>query len=586
MVEKIDEQNPAGDDESPLNGTDEAGETFLLAKDLINSFVKTVKAFRLYPAENPTLIEFQEQLTRKFQLFLKQYSYFGIKIGEYDLSFEDKVLYENRDLKTSLAFLLYKDGLRELRFMQGLEEWELKELVHILSLSDLINHMEDDLVTLMWEKDFVHINYSATDAFLEDMPVAIPENVSQFREKVQLDPPPPSLALDDLNMEEGDLDYEGILYGKTDTPSPVLADRNVYLLSPRELEALRKEVEAELAPSSVFNVIDIVFELLALEKNRATFEDAANLLQKLLDALLTMGDFKKAADLLSRMHIILKTYEMKDWQTQVLQRIIDGAGDARRIEGIGKILEKGVGVRLEEAGHYLLLVKPSSIPPLIKILGELSNSKARRMICDVMCEIGKNHLELIWPAMDDKRWFLVRNVVYILGRIGKEQSLPAIQKTLGHPEPRVRREAVQALGLIGGSKAFLMLGKALGDEDVAIRYIAVLNYAKVGKEDSLPLLLETVQGKDFAKKEPAEIKAFLDAIGLIGSDMAVGILQKLLEQRSWFGGGKREEIRFGAANALALIGTSKAKMVLDSGRKSRDEILRRACEQASRRLTS
>jgi hypothetical protein len=48
----------------------------------------------------------------------------GVKFqtGEHTLSYKGKVLYENRDVKSSLAFLLYKDGLRELRFTKELEE--------------------------------------------------------------------------------------------------------------------------------------------------------------------------------------------------------------------------------------------------------------------------------------------------------------------------------------------------------------------------------------------------------------------------------------------------------------------------------
>lgn len=44
-------------------------EEFLQAKDLINVFLKPIKAFRLYPADNPTLVGMQEQLFRRFQTY-------------------------------------------------------------------------------------------------------------------------------------------------------------------------------------------------------------------------------------------------------------------------------------------------------------------------------------------------------------------------------------------------------------------------------------------------------------------------------------------------------------------------------------
>jgi len=205
------------------------------------------------------------------------------------------------------------------------------------------------------------------------------------------------------------------------------------------------------------------------------------------------------------------------------------------------------------------------------------------MLCEVLIEIGKGNPELIIPFIDDHRWFLVRNIAYILGRIGKESTLPAIQKVLNHEEARVRREAIQALGIIGGSKVFNLLEKAIKDEDDRNRSMAALNLARVGKKASLPALLEVVQAKDFFKRDSAEIKAFFDAIGMVGSNDALKLMQKLLEQKSWFGMGKKDEIRLRAAGTLALIGTAEAKSILEAGMNSKDENIRQACLQAMRR---
>ncbi len=571
-------------DVSSIEGKD-LDEAVDQAKDLINTFVKTIKAFRLYPPENPTLVGFIDQVYRKFQLFLNKYHYFILKIGENKLSFREVTLYENPDLKTSLAFQLYKDGLRELRFMEGLEEGEVDGLIDIMKRSDSINKMEDDLVTLMWEKDFIHISYLATDEYLEEMPAIIPANIEQFRANLTFEPPPQS-EMGDIGEETdgAEVDYYEIMK-RVESPPLVGVDRSVYFLTPDELEGLRKEVELETAPSFVFIVIDILFEILALEKSPQPYQETTGALQKLLDALITLGEFQKASELLTRVNIILNTYELKDWQVDAIRQLSDKAGEPQRIEKIGKILDKGEEIRLEEVSNYLTLLKPNSIQPLIKVLGELNNSRARRMLCEVLIEIGKGNMELIIPFIDDHRWFLVRNIAYILGRMGKESALPTIQKALNHEEARVRREAIQALGIIVSSKAFDLLGKALNDQDDRNRSMVALNLARVGKKASLPALLEVVQAKDFSKRDSAEIKAFFDAIGMVGSNDAIKPLEKLLEQKSWFGMGKKDEIRLRAASALALIGTAEARSTLEAGRNSKDENIRQACLQAMKGQT-
>jgi HEAT repeat protein len=485
-------------------------------------------------------------------------------------------------VKTSLAFLLYRDGLREIRFVKGLEEWEVQGIIDILKQGESINQLEDDIVTLMWEKDFVHISFLATDEFLEETPVIIPETVDQFRKNLVFKPLAHhvEVELTEEGSEEG-IDLDEILSKVIEEPPPFVSDRSVYFLTSDEVEGLRKDVEAEIDPIFVFNIMDILFEILALEKEREPYHDAVNILIKILDAFLTLGEFTKATDLLKRVYITLKTYELQDWQIENIRKVIVEAGEEVRIERVGKVLEREE-VRLEEVNAYLMLLQKNSIKPLIKLLGELKNSKARRIFCDALSEIGKNSIELFTPFIDDRRWYLVRNITYILGRIGKEQSFPYIQKVFNHEENRVRREAVQALGLIGGPKAIGLLVRALTDNDVRIRCMAAINLGKVGKKAGLIPLLEVVQSKDFYKREPAEIKAFFNAIGMVGSNEAIPVLQQLLERKSWFGRGKTDEIRMGAANALATVGTPDAKAILEEGKNSKDETIRGACTQALR----
>ncbi len=569
--------------EMPLVEGVEADEELFLARDLTSSFIKAIKAFRFYPPDNPTLKGFREQLIKKFNFFLNKYDLFTIQIGEYDFSFKGKILYENRDIKTSLAFLFYKDGLRELRFMKGIEDWEIDGLIDVIKRSDNINQLEDDLVTLIWEKDFMHIGYLATDEFLEDTPIHIPENIDQFRKNLIFKPIAHHVEVDLLKEEtEEGMDLDEILSKVMEEPLPFITNRSVYSLTPEEVEALKKDVENEVDPTFVFNVMDILFEIITLEKEVEPFQDAVNTLLKVLDALITVGDFQKAADLLKRVYITLKTCELKDWQIEMVRRLIHEAGEEQRIERIGRILEKEEGIKLEEVNAYLVLLQKNSIKPLIKLLGELKNSKTRRVVCDALSEIGKNAIESFTPFVDDKRWYLVRNILYILGRIGKEQSLPYIQKAFGHEDVRVRREAITALGLIGGMKAIHLLTRALTDGDFRIRAMAALNLGKVGKKAGLVPLLEVVQAKDFNKRDPVEIKAVFDAIGMTGSNEAIPILQQLLERKSLFGRGRVDEIRMGAANALAMIGTPEAMAILESGRNSKEESIREACSQALR----
>ncbi len=276
--------------EMPLIEGVETDEELILARDLTGAFIKAIKAFRFYPPDNPTLKGFRDQLLKKFQFFLNKYQSFEIQVGEYDLSFKGKILYENRDVKTSIAFLIYKDGLRKIRFMKGLEEWEVQGIIDILKQSETINQLEDDIVTLMWERDFMHISFVATDEFLEETPVIIPDNVDQFRKNLVFKPIAHHVEVDliEEGSEEG-VDLDDILSKVIEEPLPFVSDKGVYFLTPDEVEGLRKDVEGETDPTFVFNIMDILFEILALEKERESYQDAVNILLKGVGCLFNSG---------------------------------------------------------------------------------------------------------------------------------------------------------------------------------------------------------------------------------------------------------------------------------------------------------
>jgi HEAT repeat protein len=587
MPEDLVEEKKALDlsEEIPSVEGVETDEELILARDLTKSLLKTIKAFRFYPPDHPSLKGFQQQLPKKFQFFLNKHNSFGFQIGEFTFSYKGKALYENRDVKTSLAFLFYRDGVRELRFIKGLEEWEIEGLIDIIIRCENINQMEDDVVTLMWGKDFPHISYLATDDFLQDSPALIPGNIEQFRRGLVFEPVGHTVEVDFLEDEFDKIaDLDQSLSKLIEEIQSFVSNRSVYSLNPDETERLRKEVEGEIGPTSVFNLVDTLLDLLAWEKETEPYQNSLDILGKILDAMLTIGNFQRGADLLKRLYIFLKTYKLEDWQMEMIRKLIVEAGNDLRVERIGKVLEQEEGVQLEDIHDFLVLLQRNAIKPLIKLLGEGTKSKARRMLCDALSEIGKDAIDMFIPFLDDPRWYLVRNIIYILGRIGKEESVPHIQKAFNHEEPQVRREAVQALGLIGGPKAAGLLSKSLKDEDVRVRSMAAISLGKVGKKAGLGPLLEVVQSKEFQRKVPVEIKAFFNAVGMLGdSRESILVLQQLLERKSWMGRGKVGEILIGAANALAMIGTREAKAILDAGKDSKDEAIREACRQALKR---
>ena len=53
------------------------------------------------------------------------------------------------------------------------------------------------------------------------------------------------------------------------------------------------------------------------------------------------------------------------------------------------------------------------------------------------------------PWISDPRWYVVRNVVHILGWVGGAGVVPLLQNAVKYPDPRVTAEVVSALVAVG-----------------------------------------------------------------------------------------------------------------------------------------
>jgi len=71
----------------------------------------------------------------------------------------------------------------------------------------------------------------------------------------------------------------------------------------------------------------------------------------------------------------------------------------------------------------------------------------------------------ILPMLKDERWYVVRNMVTILGEIGSAEAVNALQTTARHPEPKVRKEVIKAFMKINTHAAENTLISLMDDDD-------------------------------------------------------------------------------------------------------------------------
>lgn len=227
----------------------------------------------------------------------------------------------------------------------------------------------------------------------------------------------------------------------------------------------------------------------------------------------------------------------------------------------------------ERAGLRSLLVHlgAEAVTPLVRELTAATDLSARRAFRDTLIALDHVGVPLLEDMIGDERWFVVRNMVGILGEIRSADAVDHFARTINHPDARVRRETVLALGKVGGEQVVPLLVRALADPEANLRSAAAMMLGLTKHPAAVtPLLARLPQETDGEAMQET-----VRALGRIGDPRAV---PALAERAS--GGGLFSRvptaIRVEAVRALAEINSEAARAVLQRLQRDRSSDVREA----------
>jgi len=546
-------------------------------RDTLLSLSKVIKASRLYPPDSPAYQKLFQDYVNNLTSFLQNRGVMTWDLGQFHIAYEGQTVYDNRDLSESLAFHLYKDGIRQLRFHQGIQLSEIHEFMEILRCRFLQPDADDDVATLFWEKDFPNIQ-----SLVVDISASGEEEVEEF------DFSSHSQQL----LEHGRKELESSLQipsqdAEPAASSPLRADMlPIFSLGEEEIERVKLEILEEGEKDLDQALIDLLTEILSAKEEIEGTKESLAIVERITDSYCLQGEFYKAFNNLRLLRRLLdSSLDLPDSRRSSIREAIDRMGSPEKLRGLTKVLNQVDEEGLLAFQSYVYFLGPQTIAPLCEILGELKQMKARRILCEAIAKMSQGQVDRLGPAIKGPRWYVVRNVAYILGLMKDPQGVRYLKELVKHEEPRVKKEAIRALGTIGNSESRDYLLSCLKSPDVLIQTLAARALATLREKRALPLLLKIIEQKEFLNRDREEKKAIFEAIGQLGSDQLLPLLEKILLTKGIFQRSKIEEMREGAAHALALIGTGSARKILEEGAKGKDRAIEQVCRAALSQLS-
>jgi HEAT repeats len=296
------------------------------------------------------------------------------------------------------------------------------------------------------------------------------------------------------------------------------------------------------------------------------------------------GDITLITQIMRRARDIMEEPSLKESGKNYFRMLSQYLGKQEIAGYLADILDSSIEIDGNVYEEFIGYLDRNAIQPLIHYLGELKTVRARKHVIDALIILGRKDIESIAKGLDDQRWYLVRNIIYILRKIADKRATEYLLRTVRHSDIRVRKEGIKALGELGGRDVIQTLRECLDDADPEIRIMAAKAFGTIGTDVSKKIILEKISSKTFKDKDFEEKKTFYEVLARWKDQVVFDFLISTLKKKALFGRSKNDENRACAAYCLGLQGGKDALPELESLRESGSDILRDFVHAAIRKL--
>ncbi len=510
------------------------------AMDVLFNFYTALKNVQLYEPENSIITNSVERLYMHLFDFLKQES--PLVFAEIDkqiflrgILLEEK---EKRNIHVSSLLDTMKDfGLQSLSFDKGLLREELYAFIKLLAKNPKAVHFSGGLPKLMKDNKINHISADKNTYTLNDA------NQGNVTQDVQ---PHESVEADILSIK--------------DPISKNIANviRAVGSLGKMDgsINSFISEEQRDVIKTLLQQITDWVEAQTVVTPD---YKKIIESMQKLAQGFMNHGLFKEASSIIAVLRKI-HTGELhkNDEVREVSSDAIHNLASEDNINLLFK--EINISEKNKSTDALQILIEFGDDIVVEKLLSTVRNardSKERIRIIHIIQEMGEKAIPAIRNSITpDAPWYFLRNIAYILGRIGNEESLDILRPFLLHNDKRVRMESFKSIGLVGGNKKGAVLISVLTQVDSELRINIIEMLGKIKSSEAVSPLMDMLKNKSSASKNEQIIlqEKICDALGTIGSSKAISTLSEIIDSKSFLGISSYSiEVKYAAKRALASI---------------------------------
>jgi HEAT repeats len=566
-------------------------------EELLMALAKTLRAHQLYLKNNPVYQKTLDILKDAFRKVWEVTDELVLDITENELRCDGKAVYSQTNRGESIAWVLFKDGVRQLRFKAGVEASEVLGFLDVMQKArNLQAEDNDDLLTLLWEKDFQFIQYEFQQ--LETEGGYAPPTTGEVRAPTASGTTVRGTVHAELGEDEEEGEGSGGAAGGGgdageggDEPARAKGlvsardfDTTLYFLDEKEIEFLRKEVADEYAQDIRRNVLSMLYDVMELQPFATVRTELVSIVESFLPYLLGASDFGAVAYVLRESRtVIQRARELLPEHKEALEKLPARLSEEGALSQLLQSLDEAtVHTAPEELAQLFAELRPEALPTLFAWLPKLTNARVRGMVEAAVERLASANASTVIASLQAANAEAAIAAIRVAARLKLTAAVPGLAQCLGHPEVLVRLTAVQALAEIASPASIQALEKGLDDVDREVRIAAVRVVSQHKSRSALPRITAVVTGKSMREADLTEKMAFFETYGALVGEAGVELLGGILNSGGFLKRKQNPETRACAAMALGRIGSAAAREALTRATQEKVPLVRNAVTRALR----
>ena len=542
-----------------------------IVEELLRVLVKAVRAHQLYMHNNPTYVRAIEMLSAALNQVWAHTDEIAFQFTETEFRWHDRaVLHEPSKSTDSLPWLFFKDGIRELKILRGFESDEMAKLLDVIQRGRKATQEDDDLLTMLWEQDFVYLRYRFVDLAMEGAPPLTDTVPAEMR-------PTP-------NAEPAQL-QESVV---SDTRAGVVNledfDTTLYFLDDRELDYLKSEVKKEYSRDLRPSVLSVLLDIFEAQWDVTIREEICEILDGFILHLLSAGQFRAVAYLLREVGVTLgRAKEMKPEHRAKLESLPARLSSPEALSQLLQSLEEAVDLPPQaDLSELFEQLRPTALSTIFGWLTKLQHPLLKPLLENAAARLaGQNTAELV-KLIASKNPAVSSEAIRRSGGLKTAAAVAPLSQVMTDGGQPLRLLAVQALNDIASPGALQVLERAVDDPDRDVRVAALRALGSKAYKPALPRVDAAVKGKRAREADLTEKMALFEAYGALVGDAGIAVLDDILNGKGFLGKREDGELRACAAMSLGKIGGERATTILRKAQNEKDVVVRNAINRALR----